>query len=44
MKAHHRAELKKKADAGDENAKARLAQAKKNDDARRADFDARMER
>ena len=44
MKAHHRAELKKKADAGDENAKARLAQAKKNDAARRADFDARMER
>jgi len=43
-KAHHRAELKKKADAGDENAKARLAQAKKNDAARRADFDARMER
>jgi hypothetical protein len=44
VKAHHRAELKKKADAGDENAKARLAQAKKNDAARRADFDARMER
>jgi hypothetical protein len=44
MKADHRAELKKKADAGDENAKARLAQAKKNDAARRADFDARMER
>ena len=44
IKAHHRAELKKKADAGDENAKARLAQAEKNDAARRADFDARMER
>ena len=44
IKAHHRAELKKKADAGDENAKARLAQAEKNDASRRADFDARMER
>jgi hypothetical protein len=44
IKAHHRAELKKKADAGDENAKARLAQAEKNDARRRADFDARMER
>jgi hypothetical protein len=44
IKAHHRAELKKKADAGDENAKARLAQAEKNDAARRAEFDARMER
>jgi len=44
VKAHHRAELKKKADAGDENAKARLAKAKKNDTDRRAEFDFNMNR
>ena len=44
VKAHHRAELKKKADAGDENAKARLAKAEKNDTDRRAEFDFNMNR
>ena len=44
MKAHHRAELKKKADAGDDRAKATLKRAEENDAGRRADFDARMER
>ena len=44
IKAHHRAELKKKAEAGDERAKAMLKRAEENDEARRAEFDARMER
>ena len=44
LKARRRAELKKKADAGDERAKATLKHAEKNDAERRADFDARMER
>ena len=44
LKAHHRAELKKKAEAGDERAKAMLKHAEERDEARRAEFDARMER
>jgi hypothetical protein len=44
IKAHHRAELKKKAEAGDERAKAMLKRAEENDEARRAEFNARMER
>ena len=44
LKAHQRAELKKKAETGDERAKAMLKRAEENDEARRADFDARMER
>jgi hypothetical protein len=44
IKMHHRAELKKKAEAGDERAKALLKRAEENDKARRAEFDARMER
>ena len=44
IKAHHRAELKKKAEAGDDRAKAMLKRAEENDEARRAEFDARMER
>jgi hypothetical protein len=44
MKAHHRAELKKKAEAGDESAKAMLKRAEEKDKAQRAEFDDRMER
>ena len=44
LKAHHRADLKKKADAGDERAKAMLKHAEERDEARRAEFNARMER
>jgi hypothetical protein len=44
LKAHHRAELRKKAEAGDERAKAILKRAEENDEARRVEFDARMER
>ena len=44
LKAHHKAELKKKADAGDENAKKRLQALHDKEQARRDEFDARMER
>jgi len=44
LKAHHRAELKKKADAGDERAKAMLKHAEERDEDQRREFDARMER
>ena len=44
LKTHHRAELKKKADAGDERAKAMLKHAEARDEAQRREFDARMER
>jgi hypothetical protein len=44
LKAHHRAELKKKAEAGDERAKAMLKRAEENDEARRQEFNDRMER
>jgi len=44
VKAHHRAELKKKADAGDENAKKRLKAASEKDTARRAEADFNMNR
>ena len=44
MKAGHKAELKKKADAGDENAKKRLQAIHDKEEARRDEFNARMER
>jgi hypothetical protein len=44
LKAHHKAELKKKADAGDENAKKRLQALHDKEQARRDEFNARMER
>jgi len=44
LKAHQRAELKKKAEAGDERAKAMLKHAEERDEARRQEFDDRMER
>jgi hypothetical protein len=44
LKAHHRAELKKKAEAGDETAKAMLKRAEERDEARRQEFNDRMER
>jgi hypothetical protein len=44
LKAHHRAELKKKAEAGDERAKAMLKHAEDRDEARRQEFNDRMER
>ncbi|CAB4125835.1 hypothetical protein UFOVP181_403 [uncultured Caudovirales phage] len=44
LKAHSRAELKKKADAGDEKAKAQLARAKEQDDNRAKEYYDRMER
>ena len=44
LKTHQRAELKKKAEAGDERAKAMLKHAEARDEAQRREFDARMER
>ena len=44
LKTHHRAELKKKAEAGDERAKAMLKHAEERDEAQRQEFNARMER
>lgn len=44
MKAAHKAELKKKADAGDESAKKRLQAIHDKEEARRNEFNARMER
>ena len=44
LKAHSIAELKKKADAGDEKAKAQLARAKEKDDNRAKEYYDRMER
>lgn len=44
MKASHKAELKKKADAGDESAKKRLQAIHDKEEARRDEFNARMER
>jgi len=44
LKTHHRAELKKKAEAGDERAKAMLKHAEERDEARRQEFNDRMER
>ena len=44
MRAGHKAELKKKADAGDESAKKRLQAIHDKEEARRDEFNARMER
>jgi hypothetical protein len=43
VKAHHNAELKKKADAGDENAKKRMELIKKSREAKTAEFNSRMD-
>ena len=44
VNASHKADLKKKADAGDEGAKKRLAAMKDKEDTRRNDYNDRMER
>jgi hypothetical protein len=43
VKAHHDAELKKKADAGDKNAKKRMELIKKSREAKTSEFNSRMD-